>query len=179
MSMRLVRRLAWTAIILFTATLIFAFNHGSILAWLAANRGPLLDGLLWTPFWTIAFLLSVMGLICYVYIIDSDDTPLETGLHALGIMLCIAWWTAAVILTPRQSAGTNMCAILFGLAACALIAWRMDRRQETGRETFPKLRDQIADYALTHIASETYRNNHQRPAGPPTRDAAREGKDNG
>ena len=33
----------------------------------------------------------------------------------------------------------------------------MDRRQTAGRETFPKLLDQIADFAVEYVASEEYR----------------------
>lgn len=33
MSLEAVRRLAWTAIILFIMAIVFAFNHGPILAW--------------------------------------------------------------------------------------------------------------------------------------------------
>ena len=40
MSLETVRRLAWTAIVLFVMALVFAFNRGPILAWLAANHTP-------------------------------------------------------------------------------------------------------------------------------------------
>lgn len=36
----------------------------------------------------------------------------------------------------------------------------MDRRQKAGREAFLRLRDQIADFAVTYIASEEYRKNN-------------------
>ncbi len=64
MSLETVRRLAWMAIILFIAAIIFAFNRGPILAWLAANHTPLLVGILQAPLWAIAFLLVVLGLQC-------------------------------------------------------------------------------------------------------------------
>ncbi|MGN2336491.1 hypothetical protein ACTFPS_13405, partial [Bifidobacterium longum subsp. infantis] len=40
---------------------------------------------------------------------------------------------------------------LFGLI------WIMAQRQEADKEMFPRLRDQIADFAVDHIASEEYR----------------------
>lgn len=46
MSLETVRCLAWTAIILFIMALVFAFNHGPILAWLAANHTPLFAGII-------------------------------------------------------------------------------------------------------------------------------------
>lgn len=33
----------------------------------------------------------------------------------------------------------------------------MAQRQEADKEMFPRLRDQIADFAVDHIASEEYR----------------------
>lgn len=44
-----------------------------------------------------------------------------------------------------------------GFILTCVFAWIMDRRQTAGKETFPKLRDQIADFAVEYIASESYR----------------------
>ena len=46
-----------------------------------------------------------------------------------------------------------------GFILTCVFAWIMDRRQTAGKETFPKLRDQIADFAVEYIASESYRKN--------------------
>lgn len=92
MSLDAVRRLAWTAIVLFIMAIVFAFNHGPILAWLAANHTPLLVGILQAPLWFVAFLLIVLGLQCWLDIVEVDKTPFAIILHALGIMLCIGWW---------------------------------------------------------------------------------------
>ena len=100
MSLEAVRRLAWTAIVLFIMAIVFAFNHGPILAWLAANHTPLLVGLLQSPLWLVAFLLIVLGLQCWLDIVDDDETPFAIGMHALGIMLCIGWWAVGVALSP-------------------------------------------------------------------------------
>lgn len=75
MSLETVRRLAWTAIILFVMALVFAFNRGPILAWLAANHTPLLVGILQAPLWLVAFLLIVLGLQCWLDIVEVDKTP--------------------------------------------------------------------------------------------------------
>lgn len=64
MSLEAVRRLAWTSIILFVAALLFAFKHGPMLAWLAANHTPLLAGILQAPLWAVAFLLIILMLQC-------------------------------------------------------------------------------------------------------------------
>lgn len=91
MSLDAVRRLAWTAIVLFIMVIVFAFNRGPILAWLAANHTPLLVGILQAPLWLVAFLLIVLGLQCWLDIVEVDKTPFAIILHALGIMLCIGW----------------------------------------------------------------------------------------
>lgn len=44
-----------------------------------------------------------------------------------------------------------------GFILTCVFAWIMDRRQTTGKETFPKLRDQIAAFVLDHVASDGYR----------------------
>lgn len=108
MSLEAVRRLAWTAIVLFIMAIVFAFNHGPILAWLAANHTPLLVGLLQSPLWLVAFLLIVLGLQCWLDIVDDDETPFAIGMHALGIMLCIGWWAVGVALSPA-SGPTSTC----------------------------------------------------------------------
>lgn len=94
MSLDAVRRLAWTAIVLFIMAIVFAFNRGPILAWLAANHTPLLVGIFQAPLWLVAFLLIVLGLQCWLDIVEVDKTPFAIILHALGIMLCIGWWAA-------------------------------------------------------------------------------------
>lgn len=104
MSLDAVRRLAWTAIVLFIMAIVFAFNHGPILAWLAANHTPLLVGILQAPLWLVAFLLIVLGLQCWLDIVEVDKTPFAIILHALGIMLCIGWWAAGIALSLRQRA---------------------------------------------------------------------------
>lgn len=92
MSLEAVRRLAWTAIILFIAALLFATNHGPMLAWLAANHAPLLAGIIQSPLWAVAFLLVILMLLCVTGIMDDDGTPFAIGMHALGIMLCFGYW---------------------------------------------------------------------------------------
>ena len=114
MSLETVRRLAWTAIVLFIMAIVFAFNHGPILAWLAANHTP------------------------------------------LGIMLCIGYWAGGFMLASRQPADANCYGLLGGGILFGLI-WIMAQRQEADKEMFPRLRDQIADFAVDHIASEEYR----------------------
>lgn len=104
MSLETVRRLAWTAIILFVMALVFAFNRGPILAWLAANHTPLLVGIFQAPLWLVAFLLIVLGLQCWLDIVEVDKTPFAIILHALGIMLCIGWWAA--LFSPACSHGS-------------------------------------------------------------------------
>ena len=97
MSLDAVRRLAWTAIVLFIMAIVFAFNHGPILAWLAANHTPLLVGILQAPLWLVAFLLIVLGLQCWLDIVEDDKTPFAIILHALGIMLCIGCFIGGYI----------------------------------------------------------------------------------
>lgn len=159
MSLEAVRRLAWTAIILFIMAIVFAFNRGPILAWLAANHTPLLVGILQAPLWLVAFLLIVLGLQCWLDIVEVDKTPFAIILHALGIMLCIGWWAVGVALSLRQRADIDVYGLMGGFILTCLFAWIMDRRQTTGKEAFPKLRDQIADFAVEYIASESYRKN--------------------
>ena len=108
MSLDAVRRLAWTAIVLFIMAIVFAFNHGPILAWLAANHTPLLVGILQAPLWLVAFLLIVLGLQCWLDIVGVDKTPFAIILHALGIMLCIGWWAAGIALSLRQRADIDV-----------------------------------------------------------------------
>lgn len=108
MSLETVRRLAWTAIILFVMALVFAFNRGPILAWLAANHTPLLVGIFQAPLWLVAFLLIVLGLQCWLDIVEVDKTPFAIILHALGIMLCIGWWAAGIALSLRQRADIDV-----------------------------------------------------------------------
>ena len=95
MSLEAVRRLAWTAIILFIMAIVFAFNHGPILAWLAANHTPLLVGLLQSPLWLVAVACS-SSLDCNAGWTSwmMTSTPFAIGMHALGIMLGIGWWAA-------------------------------------------------------------------------------------
>ena len=62
---------------------------------LAANHTPLLVGLLQSPLWLVAFPLIVLGLQCWLDIVDDDETPFAIGMHALGIMLCIGWTCTA------------------------------------------------------------------------------------
>lgn len=139
--------------------IVFAFNHGPILAWLAANHTPLLVGLLQSPLWLVAFLLIVLGLQCWLDIVEIDKTPFAIILHALGIMLCIGWWAVGIALSPRQRADIDVYGLMGGFILTCVFAWIMDRRQTAGKETFPKLRDQIADFAVEYIASESYRKN--------------------
>lgn len=157
MSLETVRRLAWTAIILFVMALVFAFNRGPILAWLAANHTPLLVGILQAPLWLVAFLLIVLGLQCWLDIVEVDKTPFAIILHALGIMLCIGWWAAGIAPSLRQRADIDVYGLMGGFILTCVFAWIMDRRQTTGKETFPKLRDQIAAFVLDHVASDGYR----------------------
>lgn len=157
MSLETVRRLAWTAIILFVMALVFAFNRGPILAWLAANHTPLLVGILQAPLWLVAFWLIILMLLCVIGIMDDDETPFAIILHALGIMLCIGWWAAGIALSLRQRADIDVYGLMGGFILTCVFAWIMDRRQTTGKETFPKLRDQIAAFVLDHVASDGYR----------------------
>ena len=157
MSLETVRRLAWTAIVLFIMAIVFAFNRGPILAWLNANHTPLLVGILQAPLWAIAFLLVVLGLQCWVDIVDNDGTPFAIILHALGIMLCIGWWAVIVALSLRQRADIGVYGLTGGFILACLFAWIMDRRQKAGREAFPGLRDQIAAFVLDHVASDECR----------------------
>lgn len=159
-SLETVRRLAWTAIVLFVMALVFAFNHGPILAWLAANHTPLLVGLLQSPLWLVACLLVVLGLQCWLSIVDDDETPFAIGMHALGIMLCIGWWAGGAVFASHQPDDVTIYGLAGGFILTCLIAWITDRRQGAGREAFPRLRDQIADFAVTYIASEEYRKNN-------------------
>ncbi|MDU2950451.1 hypothetical protein [Bifidobacterium longum] len=76
-----------------------------------------------------------------------------------GIMLCIGWWAVGVALSPRQRADIDVYGLMGGFILTCVFAWIMDRRQTAGKETFPKLRDQIADFAVEYIASESYRKN--------------------
>lgn len=156
MSLEAVRRLAWTAIVQFIMAIVFAFNHGPILAWLAANHTPLLVGLLQSLLWLVAFLLVVLGLQCWLDIVDDDETPFAIGMHALGIMLGIGWWAGLAALSSHQPADANCYGLLGGGILFGLI-WIMAQRQEADKEMFPRLRDQIADFAVDHIASEEYR----------------------
>ena len=148
MSLDAVRRLAWTAIVLFIMAIVFAFNHG-----------PILVGILQAPLWLVAFLLIVLGLQCWLDIVEVDKTPFAIILHALGIMLCIGWWAAGIALSLRQRADIDVYGLMVGIILTCVFAWIMDRRQTTGKETFPKLRDQIADFAVEYIASKSYRKN--------------------
>lgn len=156
MSLETVRRLAWTAIVLFIMAIVFAFNHGPILAWLAANHTPLLVGILQAPLWLVAFWLIILMLLCVIGIMDDDETPFAIGMHALGIMLCIGYWAGGFMLASRQPADANCYGLLGGGILFGLI-WIMAQRQEADKEMFPRLRDQIADFAVDHIASEEYR----------------------
>ena len=157
MSLEAVRRLAWTAIILFIAALLFAFNHGLILAWLAANHTPLLAGIIQSPLWAVAFLLIILMLLCVIGIMDDDETPFAIGMHALGIMMCIGYWAGGVVFASHQPDNVTICGLAGGFILTCLFAWIMDRRRKAGRETFPRLRDQIAGFVLDHVASEEYR----------------------
>lgn len=161
MSLETVRRLAWTAIILFIVAIVFAFNHGPILAWMAANHTPLLAGIIQSPLWTVAFLLIILMLQCVIGIMDDDETPFAIGMHTLGIMLCIGYWAGGAVFASHQPNDVTIYGLAGGLVITFLFAWIMDRRQKAGRETFPRLRDQIADFAVTHIASESYRKNRE------------------
>ena len=78
-----------------------------------------------------------------------------------AIMLCIGWWVAGVALSLRQRADVSVYALTGGFILTCLFAWIMDRRQTAGKETFPKLRDQIADFAVEYIASESRRKNKE------------------
>ena len=136
MSLEAVRRLAWTAIVLFIMAIVFAFNHGPILAWLAANHTPLLVGILQAPLWLVAFLLIVLGLQCWLDIVDDDETPFAIGMHALGIMLGIGWWAGLAALSSHQPADAKLLRAAGRLHPFRLFAWIMDRRQKAGRERF-------------------------------------------
>lgn len=125
MSLDAVRRLAWTAIVLFIMAIVFAFNHGPILAWLAANHTPLLVGILQAPLWLVAFLLIVLGLQCWLDIVEVDKTPFAIILHALGIMLCIGWWAAGIALSLRQRADIDVYGLMGGFILTCVFA-RMD-----------------------------------------------------
>lgn len=114
MSLDAVRRLAWTAIVLFIMVIVFAFNRGPILAWLAANHTPLLVGILQAPLRLVAFLLIVLGLQCWLDIVEVDKTPFANILHALGIMLCIGWWAAGIALSLRQRADIDVYGLMGG-----------------------------------------------------------------
>lgn len=160
MSLEAVRRLAWTAIVLFVMALVFAFNHGPILAWLAANHTPLLAGIIQSPLWAVAFLLAILMLLCVIGIMDDDGTPFAIGMHALGIMMCFGYWAGGAVFASHQPNDVTIYGLAGGFILTCLIAWITDRRQEAGKETFPRLRDQIADFAVTHIASEEYRKNN-------------------
>ena len=75
-------------------------------------------------------------------------------------MRCIGWWAGLAALSSHQPADANCYGLLGGCILFGLFAWIMDRRQKAGREAFPRLRDQIADFAVTYIASEEYRKNN-------------------
>lgn len=77
-----------------------------------------------------------------------------------GIILGIGWWAGLAALSSHQPADANCYGLLGGCILFGLFAWIMDRRQKAGREAFPRLRDQIADFAVTYIASEEYRKNN-------------------
>lgn len=156
MSLEAVRRLAWTVIILFVMAIVFAFNHGPMLAWLAANRGPLFAGIIQSPLWAVAFLLIILMLLCVIGVMD-DGTPFAIGMHTLGIMMCIGYWAGGVVFASHQPDNVTICGLAGGFILTCLFAWIMDRRQKAGREAFPRLRDQMADFAVTYIASEEYR----------------------
>lgn len=157
MSLEAVRRLAWTAIILFIAALLFATNHGPMLAWLAANHAPLLAGIIQSPLWAVAFLLVILMLQCVTGIMDDDGTPFAIGMHALGIMLCFGYWAGGSVFASHQPDDVAIYGLAGGFILACLFAWIMDRRRKAGRETFPRLRDQIAGFAVDHIASDEYR----------------------
>lgn len=159
MSLETVRRLAWTAIVLFIMAIVFAFNRGPILAWLAANHTPLFAGIIQSPLWAVAFWLIILMLLCVIGIMDDDETPFAIGMHALGIMLCIGYWAGGFMLTSRQPADANCYGLLGGGILFGLI-WIMAQRQEADKEMFPRLRDQIAGFAVDHIASDEYRESH-------------------
>lgn len=131
MSLEAVRRLAWTAIVLFIMAIVFAFNHGPILAWLAANHTPLLVGLLQSPLWLVAFLLVVLGLQCWLDIVDDDETPFAIGMHALGIMLGIGWWAGLAALSSHQPATRTAtgCWAAASFSACSHGSWTGARRR--------------------------------------------------
>lgn len=66
---------------------------------------------------------------------------------------------AGIALSLRQRADIDVYGLMGGFILTCVFAWIMDRRQTTGKETFPKLRDQIADFAVEYIASKSYRKN--------------------
>ena len=94
---------------------------------------------------------------CWLDIVEVDKTPFAIILHALGIMLCIGWWAAGIALSLRQRADIDVYGLMGGFILTCVFAWIMDRRQTAGKETFPKLRDQIAAFVLDHVASDGYR----------------------
>lgn len=102
MSLETVRCLAWTVIILFIMAIVFAFNHGPILAWLAANHTPLFAGIIQSPLWAVAFWLVILMLLCVIGIMDDDETPFAIGMHALGIMMCIGYWAGGAVFASHQ-----------------------------------------------------------------------------
>lgn len=159
-SLETVRRLAWTAIILFIMALVFVFRHGPILAWLAANHTPLLAGIIQSPLWAVAFLLVILMLLCVIGIMDDDETPFAIGMHTLGIMLCIGYWAGGAVFASHQPDDVTIYGLAGGFILTCLFVWIMDRRRKAGRETFPRLRDQIAGFAVDHIASDEYRESH-------------------
>lgn len=138
MSLEAVRRLAWTAIVLFIMAIVFAFNHGPILAWLAANHTPLLVGLLQSPLWLVAFLLIVLGLQCWLDIVEVDKTPFAIILHALGIMLCIGWWAAGIALSLRQRADIDVYGLMGGFILTCVFAWDHGPASNDRQGDFPE-----------------------------------------
>ena len=74
-----------------------------------------------------------------------------------AIMLCIGWWAAGIALSLRQRADIDVYGLMGGFILTCVFAWIMDRRQTAGKETFPKLRDQIAAFVLDHVALDGYR----------------------
>ena len=98
-----------------------------------SNHTPLLVGLLQSPLWLVAFLLIVLGLQCWLSIVDDDETPFAIGMHALGIMLCIGWWAVGVALSPRQRADIDVYGLMGGFILTCVFAWIMDRRHRKAR----------------------------------------------